>query len=81
MFSDTSDLDPHHLTRANFAIPRENMSGDSRVWLLNRHPLSGGIGGINSALNDSDGGTPDMADVECKFTRTPLHLNALFNLS
>ena len=66
MFSDTSDLDPHHPSRANFTMPRENLSGDSRVWLLNHHPISAGLGGINSALSESDGVTPDRADAECK---------------
>lgn len=65
MFSDTSDLDPHHPARTNFTMPRENMSGDSRVWLLHHHPISA-LAGINSALSETDTVTPDKADGECK---------------
>ena len=37
MFSESSDLD-HHPVRTH--MPRENMSGDSRVWLLRNQQSS-----------------------------------------
>lgn len=34
MFSDISEIDQPHRVRRHFNIPRENISGDSRLWLL-----------------------------------------------
>lgn len=40
MFSDISDIDPHHAARQNFSMPRENVSADSKVWLLNQQAFN-----------------------------------------
>lgn len=60
VFSETSDIDPHHAARTNFTIPRENMSGDSGVWLLHHHhhPMRG-FAGMNTAVSETDTVTPD----------------------
>ena len=41
MFSDLSETDSHHPPGKRPIMPRENLSGDSRTWLLRNLPVGG----------------------------------------